>query len=51
MGRGSAVGVSVSYGLIGLVGRALEGARFSALFQSGPVSYPPSCTKDTVALC
>jgi len=51
MGRGRAVGVSTSYGLVDLVGRALVGARFSALVQRGPEAYPPSCTKDNVALC
>jgi hypothetical protein len=51
MGQGSAVGVSASYGLVGLVSRALVGAKFSALVQRGPESYPLSCTKGTIALC
>jgi len=44
---GSSVGIATGYGLDGPGDRIPEGARFSALVQTGPGAHPTSCTMGT----
>ena len=47
MGRDSSVGIATRYGLDGPGIESRWGARFSAPVQTGPGSYPASCTMGT----
>jgi hypothetical protein len=49
-GRNSVVGIATRYGLDGPGIEYRWGARFSALFQTGPGAHPASCTKGTGSL-
>ena len=44
MGRGSSVGIAISYGLDGPGDRTPVEARFSTSVQIGPGAHPASCT-------